>query len=191
MKKIRIIALIFISIMTSINASATLIADADLNSYIQKGTITNDINSDSAITSIVYSLGTAADGIATWDTGTAGGVASDFLSSPAFFQTVTWSGLNILAGNNFSFANLDIDLIETILPLSVTGSILDNIGTSLVNASLTVFWGNVSASVELTQQAWSTSQSLSLRAADIPEPTSIALLGLALIGMSLSRKKKA
>lgn len=91
MKKISIAFIISMSaFMATANAAST--ATATLSGFLQSGLIANDAASTGSITSVIYSLGTAADGIATWDGGTGGGVASDFLSDPRYFQTVTWSG---------------------------------------------------------------------------------------------------
>lgn len=181
-------------ILASTFASAGPISTATLTGYIQNGTITNDALSGSAIESIVYDLGVADAGIATWDTLTDGGSASNFLSDPKYFQTVTWGGLNVSSGSSFTFGGLDIDLITSISPLSVTGGILDSVGTSLVNASLRIFWSDGSfGSVALDQQAWASTQNLTIDGASptsVSEPATLALLGLGLAGIGFSRKKK-
>lgn len=195
MKKIYLFTLFIIASIVSSTAMSSPISTASLSGFIQNGTISNDIGSGAAISSIVYDLGAAGDGIATWDSRTGTGVASNFLSNPRYFQTLTWSGLNILSGSDFSFAGLDIDLIQSLTPLSVTGNVLDNVGTSLTNASLSIYWDNGDfGTASLTQQAWETTQNLTINAANIasvPEPGPLALFGLALAGLYFARKKKA
>jgi hypothetical protein len=194
MKKIIIAFIILISaFVTTANAAST--ATATLSSFIQRGLIANDAGSTGSITSVIYSLGAAADGIATWDSGTGGGVASDFLSNPRWFQTVTWSGLNVAAGDTFNFSGLDIDLITSFSPLSVSGGILDTTGSSLVNATLSLIWSDGSVgSVNLIQQAWATTQNLRIGSSvnAVPLPAAVWLFGPALLGfMSMRRKTKS
>lgn len=170
-------------------------ADVNLFTYIQYGTISNDNSSTANIVKVVYDLGTAADGIATWDRNPnpalSGGVASNFLSNNRHFQTLTWSGLSVAPGDNFNFRGLDIDLIQTLSPLSVTGTTLDSNGSSLVNASVSIFWDNgTSGSASLAQQAWSQTQNLTITSA-VPEPSTIALMlgGLGLVGFMAARRQ--
>ena len=193
MKRISIAFIISMSaFMATANAASS--ATATLSSFIQNGLIANDAASTGNITSVIYSLGTAADGIATWDGGTGGGVASDFLSDPSYFQTVTWSGLNVAAGDTFNFSGLDIDLITTFSPLSVTGGVLDTNGSSLVNATLSLIWSDGSTgTVNLVQQAWETTQNLAISSAvsAVPLPAAVWLLGSSLVGfMGMRRKAK-
>ncbi|WP_426415245.1 PEP-CTERM sorting domain-containing protein [Aestuariirhabdus sp. LZHN29] len=183
-------------------ASAVPMADVSLSSFIQIGSISNNASSGANISTLVYDLGTPGDGIATWDLQgggrTAGGVASNFLSNPNFAQTITFSGLSIAPGALFNFSSLDIDLIQILSPLSVTGGTLDTTGSSLVNASFSVFWDNgTSGTTALIQQAWATTQTLTVTAegegqtrGTVPIPSSISLLLLGLAGIGMTRKKK-
>lgn len=196
MKKLSLIAALLVSSVLSSTAMASPSATAVLTGFLQNGTISNDIGSGASITSITYSLGTPGDGIATWDTsggGTAGGVASGFLSDANYYQTVTWGGLNIAAGSSFNFFGLDIDLIQTLSPLSVTGSTLDFEGSSLINATLAISWSDGSVgSSNLIQQDWESAQTLQIgSASDVPEPQALLLVGVALAGLALSRRKQA
>jgi hypothetical protein len=178
----------------SISTAQATTSTADLSGFIQNGTIANDIGSGANITQIIYSLGTPGPGIATWDASSffAGGTPSDFLFGPDFFQTVTWSGLSVAPGSSFNFSGLDIDLIISLVPLNVTGGILDETGSSLVNASLTVFWSNGDiGSSPLVQQAWSTNQHLTIsgRAAGVPDAASTQLLlAIGLAGLAVCRR---
>ena len=60
-------------------AGGTVVLDGA--NYTQTGSLTNTSMGPN-ITSFTYSFGTPGDGIATWDSNTGGGTASDFLSAP-------------------------------------------------------------------------------------------------------------
>ena len=192
----RLLAILGIALGLSISTAKAAVATAELSSFIQQGTIINNIASGANITQIVYSLGTPGNGIATWDSGGGsnfgGGTPSYFLSDPNFFQTVTWGGLSVAPGAAFDFSGLDIDLIVTLVPLNVTGSTLDTTGSSLVNASVTVFWSNGDVgSSPLAQQAWSTTQNLTINGGAVGVPDSAStqmLLAFALVGLTFGRR---
>src|SRR5512143_2966842 len=125
--------------------------------FLQSFTVTNQSTTGLNIVEIVYSHGTPTAGHATWDTGVGGGVASDFLSNPEWFQTVTWSGLNVAPGASFSIPSfsLDIDLIASLLPLSIDQGTIDNVGSSLAGSYIGVRYDNgVFASANLNQTGW-------------------------------------
>lgn len=181
--------------LTAGQAHAVTSATVDLfgGSFIQSGEVTNNATNGESIVSFIYSLGTAADGIATWDTNTAGGVASDFLSDATHFQTVTFDfTLSPLApGALFAFGGLDIDRITTLLPLVINTGI-DVTGSSLVNASVTVVWDNGDVgTTPLAAQGWFLNQNLTVEGmAVIPEPltATLGLMGLGVLGVATRRR---
>jgi hypothetical protein len=195
MKKILITLAIGIFLLTgSPSHSATIDAAVNLygSDFLQSFQLKNNSTGGLSITKIVYSLGTAADGIATWDTSTGGGVASDYLSNPEWFQTVTWTGLSIAPGASYSIGgfSLDIDLIQTLSPLSVTGGIIDYVGSSLANAYFGVEYndGYGLRTVELNETGWTTDQNLQITA-PVPLPSAFLLLGPGLLGLAALKKK--
>ncbi|MEN6464170.1 MAG: PEP-CTERM sorting domain-containing protein [Syntrophaceae bacterium] len=195
MKRILIsLAIGFVLLCGSPAYSAVIDADIaiDGNSFLQAFTVTNNSTGGLNITRVVYSLGTAADGIAAWDYNTGGGAASDFLSNPEWFQTVTWTGLSIAPGAALSFSGLDIDYIETLSPLSVTGSYIDDFGSSLRNAFFGIEYndGFGLRTVELNETGWTVCQNLSIEGSStLPEPATMLLLGLGLVGLAGIRRK--
>jgi len=168
MKKIGLMfAGFFLTSLVAVGLQASS-ASAVLTSFIQNGAITNTSGPGVVMTEVYYTLGPAGDNVATWQIGTGGGVAEDFLADPQYFQTVRWTGLNVAPGATFNFSGLDIDLIVTLNPLNVTGSTLDYTGETIRGAYVRVeFSDGSSACAPLTQQAWSDQQNLTLTEANV------------------------
>lgn len=188
MKKTLYVFALLTCAFASSSAIAANVATANLSSYIQKGTITNDLGSSANITKIVYSLGVPGDGIATWQLSSGSGDTSDFLSDPNFYQTETFNALSVAAGSNFQFEGLDIDLIQTLVPLSVTYSVVDKVGSSLANAILSIFWSDGSkGTAKLAQQAWDSPQYLTITGNNVgavPVPAAFWLFCSAIAGLA-------
>ena len=168
----------------SISAGALLYAiavyagtsSATLTSFIQSGVLTNTSSPGVNIVEVYYTLGTPEDNIATWDSGTGGGTAEDFLDNPRWFQSVRWTGLNVAPGSTFNITGLDIDLIQTLSPLSVNEGILDTVGTSLRNGYIeTRFSDGSVACAPLVEQAWSATQNLTLLEANVGSTCSLSV----------------
>jgi|GEM_PF-2691308 len=163
------------------SAASANTATVDLTFFLQQITVSNSAASTSNITAVTYSLGTAGDGVATWD-GFNGGTASDFLSDPNFFQTVDFS-TNIAAGGSSFLGDGDIDLINTLVPLSVTGTTSDeqytDPGISLLGAFVSVFWNDGSSgTTALENLIWDTNQSLTVSSSvsEVPVPAGLPLI---------------
>ena len=196
MKKILAGLVIGLFILSMAGMANATFVDLDGNYYIQRGSVYNTYTSN--LVSFEYSLGTPDVNIATWDSNggsyLGGGTASDYLSNPNYFQTVTWSGLNVGTGVTWSFLGLDIDLITSISPLSVTGQTIDNGSlNSLRNGYLTAYYADgSSASASLIGNAgWRGAHDYDLIAdgAPIPEPGTLLLLGTGFAGFIGLRKK--
>lgn len=189
-------SLLLVSRTTSAKAAA-LEATADLSDFLQSGTITNRSDAGFNIVEIIYSLGPAEPNLATWDGrfGSAGGIASDFLSDRNFFQTITFRNLSIAPNNSFSFSGIDIDLIQTIDPLVAVGSPAggpETLRKAFIEAK---FNNGGSAIARLQQTAWQNPQQLRLIERDVtqnptPVPTPALLPGVISMGVAMQQRRR-
>jgi hypothetical protein len=198
-KTFGMIALVAAALSAQSKTSWANTAQADLTDFLQDIKLTNDAGSTSNIVGFVYSLGAPGDGIATWQSssGTAGGIASNFLSDGDRFQTVTFTGLSIAPGANATFGSLDIDLITTLVPLVIDEGTV-TLGSSLAHAFVQVLWQDGSSGqTSLLQQAWTIDQSLiigesAVAATPLPGALPLFAAGLGTLGLlGWRRKKKA
>lgn len=116
----------------------TVAAVADFALRAQSGSIQNTSDSGITMTTLVISYGPPFVGNGTWATnnGTslAGGVPSDFLSDPAWFQTITFEGLSISPGESFVYSGLDHDVIFDLGPPATAGGGSGSYATAVVRA---------------------------------------------------------
>ncbi len=182
-------AILALMISNSVMAAGSATVHLNGSSFIQSGSVLNTSAPGVDIVKVVYDLGTHADGIAIWEINSSTGTHSNFLVGN-HYSTETWSGLSVGSSNSFNFSGLDIDLIQTVTPPSVTGSILGG-PSSLANASVSVFFSDNSwGSADLVQQSWQADQNLLISAVPEPETYAMLLVGLGLVGFMARRRKE-
>ena len=172
--------------------------------FLRASTVTNNSAPGVVITTIRYSLGTPGVGIGTWDSMDgaipnipAGGIPSDFLSDPEFFQTLTFN-VSVLPGQSFSEGNPgpfgapppfnDFDLIVSLSPLSVSGGATAT-AAALANGSVTIGFNTgdvlsspfLNQSPALLQTIVLTGETSTTPTTSVPEPGTLAMFGLGLI----------
>ena len=189
--KLHHLAFVAMAALFSNNAMSLGTATIHLNGgdFIQSGWVTNTSGVGVDIVQVVYDLGTQADGIAIWEINSSTGTHSNFLTGN-WYSTETWGGLTIGSGASFNFSGLDIDLIETVVPPVVTGSILGG-PSSLAHASVSVFFSDGSfGTASLVQQDWTLSQDLVIGAVPEPETYAMLIAGLGLLDFAARRKQQ-
>jgi hypothetical protein len=181
--------------------SATVHFDGE---YLRSSTVTNSSSPGFDIVSIIYALGAPGIGIATWDSIDGiianippGGVASDFLSDPEFFQTLTFNvvvqpGDSYSEGFPFTHPFNDLDVILSLSSLIVSGgNALNLTSAALQNGSVTLVFntGDRLTSPFLDQHP-ELPQTLTLTGTPtaIPEPGTLLLCVIGAAGLMRSTK---
>lgn len=174
----------------SANGSATIFLDG--NRFLQAGSVTNHSGPGVYLTQVQYQIGFASAGDAVWQLNSSTGSHFGFIKDN-WYTVEVLTGLHIAPGASFSFGGLDIDLITSMNPVTVSNTLIDDIGTSLSHASILLsFSDHTFGGVQLNKTGWTVSQNLKV-AASVPEPQTYALtgMGLALAGFVARRRRQS
>ena len=197
LRKILASTTIAASLVISSVASAAIVATYTPGAFFQTGSIQNQHSA--ALISIALDFGVDAGGdTPIWDTASGGslgapiGTFSNLVPGTTDnFFTVSWSGLNILNGDTFSYTGLDLD--GFVSPGTTNaGASTPFDGTELI--SLT-FADGLIASANFPQLAAGGSPPVIVIETREPQgvvsaPATAAIMGLGLLGFGLVRGRK-
>lgn len=183
MNLIKTLAAIAIAAASICASARTVTVTLDGDWYLQAGTVTSNMD----LVRVTYSTGPQLDGRAIFQDWLAGGI-QEAPSGADRYSVQSWD----VSGQSFTFAGLDLDIIDSATPGGIDEATLDPIGTSLAGAHIELTWADgFYKRLPLNMTPWTQTQILTWTdVAPVPEPAAMLMMlaGLGAIGFTASKR---